>query len=67
MYLMIRVSENGESVKREEQRGQVKARKSAEQLSVERLILQVATIRSDFPQGHAGGQTGRWDKTAGQS
>src|SRR5437660_1720646 len=30
------------------------------QTSVERLALQVATIRSDFPQGHARGQTGRW-------
>jgi serine/threonine protein kinase len=34
--------------------------------SVERLVLQVATIRSDFPQGHARGQTGRWDR-AGKS
>jgi hypothetical protein len=38
-----------------------------QQASVERRALRVATIRSDFPQGHAGGQTGRWDKTAGQS
>jgi hypothetical protein len=27
--------------------------------SVERFVVQVATIRSDFPQGHAGGQTAR--------
>jgi hypothetical protein len=27
--------------------------------NVKRLVLQVATIRSDFPQGHAGGRTGR--------
>jgi hypothetical protein len=40
---------------------------TVQQASVERLALQVATIRSDSPQGHAGGRTGRRDKTAGQS
>ena len=36
--------------------------------SLERLVMQVATVRSGFPRGHAGGQTvRRWDKIAGQS
>src|SRR5438445_5225022 len=37
------------------------------EISVERRALQVATIRSDFPQGHARGQTGRWWDRAGKS
>jgi len=31
-----------------------------------KLSFDGATLRSDFPQGHAGGQTGRWDR-AGKS